>query len=79
MHANKKEKEKESRKENYNHSNFLFYNNNYNYNKKRAGVALFVVSARPALYEKIKISQKLNFLPPCCLFEGNKRGFCVCW
>ena len=66
-----------SRKENYTQSNFLFYNNNKN--NKKAGVALFVVSARPALYKKIKISQKLNFLPPCCLFEGNKRGFCVCW
>ena len=50
MHANNNTNN--SRKENYNHSNFLFYNNNYN--KKRAGVALCVVRARPAPWKENK-------------------------
>ena len=60
-----------SRKENYSHSNFLFYNNNKN--NKRAGVALFVVSARPAPWKENKN------IPLCCLSEGNKGAFYAYW
>ena len=66
MHANNNTNN--SRKENYNHSNFLFYNNNYN--KKRAGVALFVVSARPASWKENK-----KYFPPVVHSRATRGSF----